>query len=171
MTAVGEEKFIYYWDLRESAGPVKTIATDSHASACVTIGDFIITGNDRGNLTTWSLKMPNKPIAEFVGHVGGVGAIKRSPSIPDRIASSGKDGKIIVWDYQREASGYKLFEHAGHMGGKVIDFAWHPTQPETVASVAESHDGRGVLQGIFSLALLKFFFISNSFVLSSVAVS
>ncbi|XP_028789783.1 WD-40 repeat-containing protein MSI4-like [Neltuma alba] len=172
--SVGDDSNFILWDARVGPDPVIQVQKahledDIH---CVEWNNFdvnyILTGSadrsvhmyDRRNLNN-GRRGPN-PVYKFQGHDASVLCVQWCPDKPSVFGTSGDDGIVNIWDYEKVERGSScaggvreerappglFFRHVGHRH-RAIEFQWNPSDPWTIVSL--SNDCRGLGGGTLQM--------------------
>eukprot|EP00998_Keelungia_sp_KM082_P001249 NODE_1147_length_1448_cov_73.689629_g1136_i0.p1 GENE.NODE_1147_length_1448_cov_73.689629_g1136_i0~~NODE_1147_length_1448_cov_73.689629_g1136_i0.p1 ORF type:complete len:411 (+),score=40.90 NODE_1147_length_1448_cov_73.689629_g1136_i0:106-1338(+) len=156
LASASGDRSVKIWDLRAST-PCAHTAKDAHTREvnCLAynpvLSYVLATGGADKVVKVWDTRYWKKPWHEYHGHEDEVYNLRWSPhnALENLLASSSLDRKIIIWDMDRhglpqpaedkeDAPPELAFVHAGHTS-RITDFAWHPEEEWTIASVAEDN--------------------------------
>ncbi len=106
--SASSDKFLKAWNVANGAalGSIVQTGTPIHALASVKSGEWLVTGEEDGNLHAWDAKAIRetasgtevKSLKEIKAHGGAVTALVSIAAQPNELFSASKDGLIRRWD-------------------------------------------------------------------------
>ena len=156
MGSVGDDQFLYIWDVREERKPVQSVAeahpSDVNCLAFHPKQEFILaTGGADASVAIWDMRNMSTPMNILRGHSDQVFKLEWSPSNESILASCAADRRVALWDLARIGEAQSaaeaedgppelLFLHGGHTS-KVSDFSWNSNKDFewTIASVSDDN--------------------------------
>ena len=137
------DKSLKGWSATSGAAAATTVQTATAINSIVSLknGEWLVTGEEDGNLHVWEAKALReaaagsevKPLKEIKGHGGAVTALAATPGQPAEVFSASKDGLIRRWD-AAEGKQLKEWRH----DAPVIALA-ATSDGKLIASAGENH--------------------------------
>lgn len=139
VATIGENGSIVSLNL-EKRQPLRIIeSADSCSLRCILYlrHSEILTGNLRGQMKKWDLRVPDdKSILTFMlsGEQLGATCITQHPTQQHTILVGGEDGSITVWDLRQTSYAVPLAAHSG----LVSEMIFHPDRPDHLFSCSSN---------------------------------
>ncbi|MEM7774953.1 MAG: serine/threonine-protein kinase [Pseudomonadota bacterium] len=133
LVTTGADNTLKIWSPR-STTPVRTIQLEHGAATALAIrGDVAITGHDEGDIAVWDLASGERR-AHFKRNDARIWAIAFADRGANRIVTAGHDWAIAVWDIDKPATPFHVFE--GH-GNAVQSLAVNIDQGRLISGSAD----------------------------------
>lgn len=107
MVSVGSDKVAIVWDISNPRQPSRPLyffrehVTEVNSVAISQSGEWVATGDDAGQIWVWNLAT-GEPLGKLLGHTNWVTGVDFNP-LGNILASSSRDGTVILWDLQEMA--------------------------------------------------------------------